>query len=285
MWTKSGKSGVTAGERPVERAHYIIRGGVQGRERLRILSRVMRPTTLALFDRVGIRSGMACLDVGCGGGDVTFDLARIVGTEGRIVGTDIDGVKLELARQEAEAQRLGNIEFRLSDIRDGQADPQFDVAYARYLLTHLKDRLGALATMHRALRPRGVVVVEDTDYTGNFCYPDCPAFRRFCELYSQAAQSRGGDPNIGPRLPGLLLDVGFERVQMSIVQPAGIEGEVKLIPPLTMECIADCVVADGLASRAEVDQIIAELHEFARDTRTIVAFPRVVQAWGYRARA
>jgi 2-polyprenyl-3-methyl-5-hydroxy-6-metoxy-1,4-benzoquinol methylase len=68
-----------------ERYHYIIRGGVEGRERLRVLARVMRPTTLNLFDRVGIRPGMACLDVGCGGGDVTFELADLVGPKGRVV--------------------------------------------------------------------------------------------------------------------------------------------------------------------------------------------------------
>jgi 2-polyprenyl-3-methyl-5-hydroxy-6-metoxy-1,4-benzoquinol methylase len=53
--------------------HYVIRGGIEGRERLRILARVMRPSTLNLFERVGIASGASCLDVGCGGGDVSFE--------------------------------------------------------------------------------------------------------------------------------------------------------------------------------------------------------------------
>jgi hypothetical protein len=57
----------------------------EGRKRLRVLAHVMRPTTLNLFDRVGIRPGMACLDVGCGGGDVTFELADLVGPKGRVV--------------------------------------------------------------------------------------------------------------------------------------------------------------------------------------------------------
>ena len=46
---------------------YIIRGGLAGRERLRVLSRVMEPLTLELFARVGVRSGDRCLDAGCGG--------------------------------------------------------------------------------------------------------------------------------------------------------------------------------------------------------------------------
>ena len=60
--------------------HYVIRGGVEGRERLRMIARTMRPTTLALFDRVGIPRDARCLDVGSGGGDVTLDLARVART-------------------------------------------------------------------------------------------------------------------------------------------------------------------------------------------------------------
>jgi tRNA A58 N-methylase Trm61 len=110
----------------MERKYYIICGGVEGRERLRILACVMLPTTLSLFDRVGITPGIACLDVGCGGGDVTFDLAQLVGPEGRVVGSDIDETKLELARREAEDRRLGNVEFRLLDIGQSEGAPEFD---------------------------------------------------------------------------------------------------------------------------------------------------------------
>src|SRR5215831_4707380 len=99
----------------MEKREYVIRGGVEGRERLRVLSRVMQPTTLHLLRRAGVRPGMACMDAGCGGGDVAFDLARIVGPEGRVVGVDFDEVKLELARNEAHVQQLSNVEFRKAD--------------------------------------------------------------------------------------------------------------------------------------------------------------------------
>src|SRR5262245_27552439 len=79
---------------PMQETDYVIRGGVQGRERLRLLARVLRPTTLGLFAHVGIRPGMTCLDVGCGGGDVAFDLARATGAGGKVVGIDIDRTKL-----------------------------------------------------------------------------------------------------------------------------------------------------------------------------------------------
>ena len=69
----------------MEQKHYIIRGGEQGRARLLVLSHVMRPTTLSLLNQAGIRPGMKCLEIGCGSGDVAFDLAGIVGLDGSVV--------------------------------------------------------------------------------------------------------------------------------------------------------------------------------------------------------
>ena len=66
--------------------HYVIRGGLEGRERLRVLGRVMRTSSMSLFDRLGLRDGLTCLDVGCGGGDATLELARRVAPAGRVIG-------------------------------------------------------------------------------------------------------------------------------------------------------------------------------------------------------
>lgn len=264
---------------------YIIRGGFEGRERLRVLARIMRPTTLSLFNRTGVRPGMDCLDVGCGGGDVAFDLARLVSPGGKVVGMDVDAIKLKLAQREAREHHLANVEFRLVDITERDLETEFDFVYSRFVLTHLRDPAKAVAKMYKAARPGAVLAVVDIDFRGHFCYPDCVAFRRYVELYTQAVERRGGDANIGPRLPRLLNQAGFRGVQMNVVQPAGTEGEVKLMTPITMENIADAVVAEGLASRREIDQIVALLYDFAHDPSTVLSAPRIVEAWGYRPRA
>jgi ubiquinone/menaquinone biosynthesis C-methylase UbiE len=267
----------------MEQTNYIIRGGTEGTERLRLLSRVMRATTSSLLDRVGIRPGMECLEVGCGSGDVAFDLARRVGPQGRVVATDIDQIKLELASREAGVQQLSNIEFRLSDITQDNHAQEFDLVHARFILTHLPNPERALTKMRQALRPGGVVVIEDIDFRGYFCHPDSPALWRYVDLYTQAVQRRGGDANIGPRLPALLQDAGFETVQMNIVQPAGSTGEIKLMSAITMENIAGAVIAEGLATQGEIDEIVTELYEYASTFGTLSSTPRIVEAWGYQS--
>lgn len=267
----------------MEKTPYIIRGGIEGRERLRILARVMRPTTLALLHRVGVRPGMACLDVGSGGGDLVFDLAEIVGPTGRVAGTDFDPVKVDLARAEAQQRHLSNVEFRFADITLDRLAQEFDFVHARFVLTHLPNPAAALENIFHALRPGGIVAIEDIDFRGYFSYPESPAVARYVELYTKAVQSRGSDPNIGPRVPELLMAASFTGIQMNVVQPAGIAGEVKLISPLTMEAIADSVLAEGLASHAEIEQLVAELYDFARSPNTVGCMPRVVEAWGHRS--
>lgn len=257
----------------------VLRGGVEGRERLRLLSGVIRPFTLRLFDRLGIREGMYCLDVGCGGGDVTVDLARIVGPDGRVVGTDLDAVKLDIAHHEAEAQGL-QVDFRLAD--EGWEDTvgRFDFVFARFVLTHVPDPSSMLRRMFHACKPSGILAVVDTDFSGYFSHPDCPALWEYVRLYSEVVKRRGGDANIGRRLPNLLSEFSLNDLQMNIFQPAGWIGIVKRLSPLTLEYVTEAVLAEKLASMEELDRIVKELYAFAEDDETLLSAPRCVEVWG-----
>ena len=265
--------------------NYIIRGGVAGRERLRLLSRVMQPSTHAALQRAGICAGMSCLEVGCGGGDVAFDMARMVGPTGRVVGTDIDREKLALAQNECAGHGLENVEFHFSDITQTDPEGKFDFIHVRFVLTHLPDPANALIRMRRALRGGGIILVEDIDFRGYFCHPECPALWRYVDLYTETVRRRGADANIGPRLPALLSEAGFASAQMNVVQLAAATGEVKIVTPLTMENIAEAIIAEGLAVADEIDRLVSELYEFAESGATILSSPRIVEAWACQSAA
>lgn len=264
----------------VTSSRYAIRGGRPGRERLRVLNRVMAETTGELLRRAGVGPRARCLDVGCGGGDVTAMLARLT-PDGFVVGTDMDETVLSLARAEAADAGLRNVEFRREDItRPADLGAAFDVVYARFLLTHLADPGGAVVTLCRRLAPGGVLIVEDIDFTGHFCHPPSDAFQRYVALYSRVVRARGADPDIGPRLPGLLAAAGLGDLGVRVVQPAGFSGDVAAIAPLTLEAIAESLRQLGLAGAEEIDGTVRELRELVRDGRTLVSLPRIVQCWG-----
>jgi hypothetical protein len=134
--------------------------------------------------------------------------------------------------------------------------------------------LGVVRAAAAALKPGGTVIVEDIDQSGAFCSPPCRAYDRYVELYQETVSRRGGDADIGPLLPSILKAAGLRDVAVAVVQPCGLEGDAKLVSPLTLERIANSVVAEGVATAEQVEQTIGELYAYHADPTTIMS-----QAW------
>jgi SAM-dependent methyltransferase len=261
---------------------YVIRGGATGFERLQVLARSWAPPTSALLDRVGVAPGMSCLDLGSGAGDVSFELARRVGPTGRVVGVDLDEVKLGLARAAAVDHGLAQVEFRALSVYDWAERDAYDVVYCRFLLQHLARPVDLLRTMWAAVRPGGAVVVEDADFEGSFCEPPNRAFDFWVTAYQQALTNSGGDPLSGRRLLARFREAGLPDPELSVVQRVYVEGEAKGLPHSTIATTAEAIVGTGVATAAEVDEALAGLLALAEDDVTVVGSPRNFQAWSRR---
>lgn len=271
-------SAVVGTARPAQ-DEYAIAGGVDGKRRLNLLAEIMRPTTLELFDMAGVREGQMCVDVGCGGGHATLDLARIVGPAGRAIGVDFDPAIVALAQADQLDAGLSNAEFRVGDARSLD-DGRYDVAYARFLLSHVAQPEQVIDRILATLRPGGTLIVEDIDFTGCFCQPDDAAYDRFLELYTKAVAHGGGDANLGRRLPTLLRTSALRDLQWRVFQLVHADGPHKQIQRVTMEKIRPAVLRHQLASETEIDEILLQMERFAADPSTLVATPRFVQAYG-----
>ncbi len=263
------------------RERYIIRGGQPGAERLKILARATWPATQQFLKRAGLREGMRCLDVGCGSGEISFRLLSMVGTSGDIVGLDADPDLVKIAQQVAR-QREVKIDFRLFNIEDDdRLEPAiYDFIVVRLLLSHLNHPEIALAKLVEALRPGGILTAEDVDFGGHFSYPSCPAFERYVRWYEIAARAKGGDPCIGPRLLGMLREVGLREVKLHVVLPTFYEGDGKQMALLTLQNIREAVLQLQLATEAELDQTVAELEAFTQDLNSTMSLPKFFQLWG-----
>lgn len=260
-------------------SHYIIRGGDSGAQRLHILARAFLPGTLALLDRAKLSSGMSVLDLGCGSGDVTLELARRVGHSGRVTGLDMDESVLQHARESAAAENLP-IDWRVGQAEELADQGEYDLVYARFLLSHLVDPAAVLARMRRALRPGGRVVIEDIDITSHSHWPPSQAFRRYIEIYSATAAAHGAHSNIGPSLPALLVDAGFADVDVSISMPVFRAGEGKSIARLTLANIAQAAITSQLASAEEISRLLQELEDHEADPCSIQSAAQAFQCTG-----
>jgi len=249
---------------------------------MRVIARAVWPTTERLLLAAGLMPGMRCLDLGCGAGDVSLELARLVGASGSVNGVDQDDIKLQFAREDADRERLSNVQFRASNVEQLEDDADYDLVYARFLLTHLRDPAAVLRRMMRAARPGGVIVVEDIDHAGVFSHPHSPALEQFVGLYNRVVRSRGADPEIGPKLPGLFREAGLAELHLSHVQPVYLDGEAKHIHRITLDNIAPALAAAALATDAQIEALTRSLDEFLTRPDTIVSAPRIFQVWARR---
>jgi SAM-dependent methyltransferase len=254
-----------------------------GALRLAVLGRVKWPSTIALLRRLGVHSGMQCLDVGCGSGAVTLAIAGMVGPSGKVVGFDRNQAVLRWAVDAATRPGFEHVTFCTADVADLQAEDRFDLVFARFLLSRVPDPADALDRMCRALRPGGLLVVEDEEQAGQFCHPGVVEFSRYVELAEAALRRRGGDPDLGPRLPALFDASGLEGVNLDVVQPTFRGGEGKELPALTMAHLGPELETSGLADVDEVDTLTAALERLGADPNVVVGLPRVYQVWGRKA--
>ena len=258
---------------------YVIRGGHAGFERLQTLARLRMADTSDLFDRVGVAPGWNCVDLGSGSGDLTREIARRVGPRGRVSGLDMDATKVELARAAAAQQPLDNAVFEVVNLEDWAEVAEFDMAYCGLVLQHLADPVDLLRRMWAALRPGGVVVVEDADFDGLFPYPPSSGFDFYADNYREVLRRRGGDPAIGRKLCHLFAEAGIASPQIKLVQRADTDGVGKLMANSTLAATADAILAEGLASHAQIDTALRELADYTADPTTVIGDPRLFQVW------
>src|SRR5262249_19112763 len=108
-----------------------------------------------VLDALRMRDGSRALDLGCGLGDDTFQVAQLVAPRGRVTGVDVSPTMIEEARRRAETRRLP-VEFEVGDSQALRfADGTFDAVRAERMLMHVPDAERAIAEMARVIAPGG----------------------------------------------------------------------------------------------------------------------------------
>jgi len=201
------------------------------------------------------------LDVGCGPGTITADLAaRVPG--GDVTGIDAAADVLAQAREEAGRRGQRNVRFDTGDVYDLDfADGTFDVVHAHQVLQHLTDPVAALREMRRVCRPGGLVAARDGDYGGFFWFPEEPGLDEWLALYRNVARAIGGEPDAGRRMLAWARQAGFASVQAS-GSAWCYTGDAdrtwwgaSWAERLTKSPFGDRAVEHGLATRADLERL------------------------------
>lgn len=213
--------------------------------------------------------GDRLLDVGCGPGNITLDLAARV-SPGEVVGIDVVGDVLVAAEADRADAGVDNASFRHADLYDLPfADHHFDVVHAHQVLQHLAEPMAALVELRRVLRPGGLLAVRDSDYGAFMWSPADPLLERWMELHHRAAAANGADADAGRHLLAWVGAAGFpDRTYSSSTWTFATPELRSWWGSLWAERVEDSAFAEqvvelGLTDRAELGEIASSFRRWS----------------------
>jgi SAM-dependent methyltransferase len=239
------------------------------RRRLEAIERSWDDGTVRVLERLGVRAGWRCLEVGAGAGSIARWLADRVRPHGSVLATDID------TRLLAQLHRPGLEVLRHDVVADELPTSEFDLVHARMVLQHLPERERALERMAAALRPGGWLLVEDSDWsTLLVSVPDSRDLAVLKHALRRVMSEAGFDPRCGlahhVRLRALgLCDVGAEGRVRVVAGPGPVTDWYRL----WVAGLQERLLASGLVNGREIEQAVAKLEDPSRTwmSQTLVA--------------
>ncbi len=230
-----------------------------------------RAADSAAFLLPHLRAGLDLLDVGCGPGSITLDLAELV-APGRVLGLDAAASVVETARAAAAERGDTTTRFEVGDVDALEVpDASYDVVFAHQVLQHLSDPVAALREMARVTRPGGLVAVRDADYATFGWYPERAGMTRWLAVYRAVARANGAEPDAGRRLPSWARAAGLTdlTVTTSTWSYHDAAGRMALADGwarrTTDSAFGARAVELGLADRAELEAMAGDWRDWAAE--------------------
>jgi ubiquinone/menaquinone biosynthesis C-methylase UbiE len=217
------------------------------------------------------------VDVGCGSGELSLDLAPLVG---RLTGVDDDPAEVAAARAAAAEAARPNASFVVGDAYSlPLPDDAADAVLAHSVLEAVDRPLEVLTELRRVLRSSGVVAVASVEYGGLvLAGPHASLTRRFFDLRQRLWLAEGADPFRGRELRGLLRASGFTRVRATTTSIS--YGTEETVREFGLGRAADCLGEwyvdgarrEGLATRGDLTALHDAWLEWAESPRSYAAF-------------
>jgi SAM-dependent methyltransferase len=201
---------------PKHETDYVLGTHDEEIARLGLQHRVWRARVLECWRRAGITIGSCVMDVGCGPGYATADLAEIVGPSGEIFAVERSERFLNFNRQRCTALGLTNVKFREVDLmEDSLGSGNFDAAWCRWVACFVSSPEKLVREIAGALRPGGVAIFHEySDYRTFKLAPRRPAQESFVDEVMASWRANGGEPNIGLALPALFQKAGLRLIEV-----------------------------------------------------------------------
>jgi ubiquinone/menaquinone biosynthesis C-methylase UbiE len=182
----------------MERTDYIFEKRENEQHRLEQQAKRFDPLTERVFQAAGLRPSMRVLDLGSGAGDVAMLVARLVGTDGEVVGIERDPAAVVAAAARVERAGLSNVRFVQGDVQTlGGREGHFDAVVGRLVLMYLPDPVAALAGAAQLLRPGGLICVQEGDMAYDWAEPMTPLWTQVRAWFLETLMRARVAPRMG----------------------------------------------------------------------------------------
>ncbi len=256
---------------------YVLGTGLDELQRLGFQHRLWADAAHAAWRKAQVRLGQRVLDVGCGPGFASFDLAQLVGPEGRVVGVDESPAFINHLQAQAASRGLANLSGFVGDVQDlttARAHGPFDLAYERWVLCFVPRPDDVVASVASLLKRGGRFVIHDYfNYGSMTMAPRRPSHDKAVAATIASWRSRGGDPDICGRLPAMLTRHGFTIEHLAVHQRLA-RGHDTMFQWVDVwwRIYAPKLVEMNLLSQADCDQLMLDLAA-VRDSPTDFVMP------------
>jgi len=196
------------------RYRYLLGDAARERERLRVQAALWDPVAHALFERVGVRRGWKVLEIGPGHGSLHLEMRRRV--RGPVDAVERSAAFAASLRALCQKDRLGEGRWWQEDLLDARLPADhYDFVFARWVFLFLPEAARHVAKLVRALKPGGILAIEDY-YRDTFGMIPLPTeWPDFIAADKGFFATEGGDANIGARLPGMYRKAGLDLVEIT----------------------------------------------------------------------
>jgi SAM-dependent methyltransferase len=262
----------------VTRDRYLLTNDApEAMDRFTAFAMLFDPSTFRHLDALGLARGWRCWEVGAGGTTIVAHLSERVGPGGHVLATDIN-------LSWAVGAAAPNVEILEHDVASGPPrGGLFDLVHARLVLVHVPERDAALANMVAALRPGGVLLVEDADpalqplscleETG----PEQVLANRLRRGFRSLLAERGVELAYGRSLPRRLREAGLVEVAADASFPVS-HPACNHLEVATINLVRDQLLDHGIATEAEIERHLSAVAAGRLD----LAQPPMISCWGRR---
>ena len=247
---------------------YVLGHSAFELERLARQERLIGGATDDYFKSAGLTAGMRVLDVGSGGGATALHAAALVGPAGLVIGTDLAPAAIAAASEAAAARGFRQVSFRQGDPTEMTFEQPFDAVVGRYVLLFQEDQAGMLRRLAKLVRPGGLVIFHEPDWSFTRSDPPAPTYDKACGWMIAVFERLKQSTNMQAKLGHAFLDAGLGSPSMrlrAVTGDAVTAGEWLRSVADLITVLAPTLEQQGLATAAELgvetlaERIVAEV--------------------------